>query len=43
MASSAAAAGAVGSDSSEGELTKGATGWGVRTLLRWLRCHARPL
>jgi leucyl aminopeptidase len=31
------------SDSSEGELAKGATGWGVRTLLRWLSCHARPL
>ncbi|WP_229789611.1 leucyl aminopeptidase family protein [Pilimelia terevasa] len=24
------------SDAAEGELTKGATGWGVRTLLRWL-------
>jgi leucyl aminopeptidase len=24
------------SDSAEGELVKGATGWGVRTLLRWL-------
>jgi leucyl aminopeptidase len=23
-------------DSADGELTKGATGWGVRTLLRWL-------
>ncbi len=25
-----------GSDGAEGELVKGATGWGVRTLLRWL-------
>ncbi|WP_432834676.1 leucyl aminopeptidase family protein [Dactylosporangium sp. CA-092794] len=24
------------SDSNDGELTKGATGWGVRTLIRWL-------
>jgi leucyl aminopeptidase len=24
------------SDSADGELAKGATGWGVRTLLRWL-------
>jgi leucyl aminopeptidase len=31
------------SDSSDGELAKGATGWGVRTLLRWLSCQARPL
>ena len=23
-------------DSADGELAKGATGWGVRTLLRWL-------
>jgi len=30
------------SDSAEGELTKGATGWGVRTLLRWLDSVAAP-
>jgi leucyl aminopeptidase len=24
------------SDKADGELVKGATGWGVRTLLRWL-------
>ncbi|WP_327006481.1 leucyl aminopeptidase family protein [Dactylosporangium sp. NBC_01737] len=27
-------------DSADGELTKGATGWGVRTLLRWLEATA---
>ncbi|MEV0135720.1 leucyl aminopeptidase family protein [Dactylosporangium sp. NPDC050688] len=27
-------------DSADGELTKGATGWGVRTLLRWLETTA---
>jgi leucyl aminopeptidase len=27
-------------DSADGELTKGATGWGVRTLLRWLEAAA---
>jgi leucyl aminopeptidase len=27
-------------DSADGELTKGATGWGVRTLLRWLESTA---
>jgi leucyl aminopeptidase len=31
-------------DSADGELVKGATGWGVRTLLRWLgdAAHVRP-
>jgi leucyl aminopeptidase len=29
------------SDSNDGELTKGATGWGVRTLTRWLETAAR--
>jgi leucyl aminopeptidase len=28
-------------DSADGELVKGATGWGVRTLLRWLEAEAR--
>jgi leucyl aminopeptidase len=28
------------SDSADGELTKGATGWGVRTLIRWLEASA---
>ena len=27
-------------DSADGELVKGATGWGVRTLLRWLTALA---
>jgi leucyl aminopeptidase len=27
-------------DSGDGELTKGATGWGVRTLTRWLETTA---
>jgi leucyl aminopeptidase len=30
------------SDSADGELTKGATGWGVRTLTRWLESAAVP-
>jgi leucyl aminopeptidase len=29
-------------DSSDGELVKGATGWGVRTLLRWLEAVGSP-
>jgi leucyl aminopeptidase len=28
-------------DSADGELVKGATGWGVRTLLRWLQTEAQ--
>jgi leucyl aminopeptidase len=28
------------SDSNDGELVKGATGWGVRTLIRWLEATA---
>jgi leucyl aminopeptidase len=30
------------SDSADGELAKGATGWGVRTLVRWLEGIAQP-
>src|SRR6266511_170156 len=30
------------SDSADGELVKGATGWGVRTLLRWLQSLCPP-
>ena len=29
-------------DSADAELTKGATGWGVRTLLRWLEALPTP-
>jgi leucyl aminopeptidase len=28
------------SDKADGDLSKGATGWGVRTLLRWLETQA---